>query len=164
MNILQDLGHDAQVVGKWLSKEFKSVEVDGDKIAIAITEGIQSALKSGVVTEVADVIEAVFPGVKNLPTEIVAGLNVLIPKILASELALQGLPANATPQDVLDFEQKVLAAFNVVSDKSKLYTTLAAQVYGLLLDYQKIVNPSFADKVNVVENAFKLYVADKAAA
>lgn len=150
-------------IEKFLSKFFKSVRTDADKIAIAITEGVQDALKSGVLTGVAAVLEGIFPGVKNLPTEIVAELDILIPKILASELALQGIPDNATPQDILDFENRVLTAFNVTSDKSKLYTTLAAQVYGLLQTYQALPNPTFADRVKVVEDAYKLYVADKAA-
>lgn len=150
-------------IGAWLAKAFKSVERDGDKIAIAITEGVQEALKSGVLTGIADVLEGIFPGVKNLPTEIVAELDKLIPKILASELALQGIPDNATPQDILDFENKVIAAFDVKSDNSKLWTTLAAQVYGLIQTYLALPNPTFADRVNVVEDAWKLYVADKAA-
>lgn len=158
MSIFSKIG---AAIGHFFSNLFKDIKTDGDKIAIAITEGIQTALKSGIVTDLASVISGIFPGVKNIPQDLVVLLNNYIPKLLASELALQGLPDNPTAQQLLDFENAVLAAFNVHDDKSKLWTSIAAGVYGLLLDYQKIPNPTFADKVKVVEAAYQLILSLK---
>lgn len=149
-------------IGAWFSKIFKSVQQDGDKIAIVITEDVQEALKSGVVDGLAGVISAVFPSVKNVPEEVVGYLKVLIPKLLASELAVEGLPADPTEADIQAFIQRVLAAFNVNNNNSKLWTTLASQVYGLLQTYINAPTQSFADLVKVVEQAYIDYVQDQA--
>lgn len=149
-----------QKVGAWLAKVFKSVKTDGAKIAVAITEDFQIALQSGIVKALADVISAVFPSVHNLPQQIVADLQILVPKILASELALQGLPDNPTEQDILDFEKRVLDAFNVHDQKSKLYTTLAAQIYGIIEKHASGTPWTFAELVAAVEEAYQDYVAD----
>ena len=147
----------------WLAKIFHSIKVDGAKIAVAITEDVQTFLKSGVAGALANVISAIFPNVKNLPAEIVEKLQVLIPKILSAELAVQGLPDNPTEQDILDFETRVLAAFGVHDQKSKLYTTLSAQVYDILKQYTGDGKLTFAELVASVEQAYQDYVADKAA-
>jgi len=109
-----------------MSKAFKSIRTDGAKIAIAITEALQAALKGGTVAAIADLVSGIFPNVKNLPQEIIADLDILLPKVLATELAIEGLPDNPTEQDILNFEKIVLAAFKVQDDKSKLWTVLSA--------------------------------------
>lgn len=150
-------------VGAWFAKVFKAVKTDGAKIAVAITEGIQGALKSGVVAALADLISGIFPGVKGLPQEIVADLNIWIPKILAAELAIEGLPDSPTEQDILAFENRVLAAFGVHDDKSKLYTVLASQIYGILKKHVDAGEAfTFASLVADVEEAYALYKQDVA--
>jgi hypothetical protein len=148
----------------WFAKLFKWAKVDAAKIAVAITEGVQTALKSGVVGALADAISAVFPNVKHLPQDVVDELQKWIPKVLAAELALQGLPDNPTEQDILDFENKVMAAFGVHDNKSKLYTTLGAQVYGILKKYSEGTSPTFAQLVLDLEEAYQDYLKDKAEA
>lgn len=151
-------------IGHWFSKTFKSVKTDGAKVAVAITEDIQTALKSGILKAVADVISTLFPSVHDLPAEIIAELQVVIPKVLAAELAVQGLPDHPTEQDIQDFEAKILQAFGVHDNKSKLYTTLAAQVYGIIKKHVDSGAPfTFASLVRDVEEAYEDYQSDKAA-
>lgn len=151
-----------KAIGAWFAKAFKSIKTDGAKIAVAITEGLQTALKSGVVAAIADLIGGIFPNVKNLPAEIVADLEKLLPKILAAELAVEGLPDSPTQQDIADFESRVLAAFGVTDNKSKLYSTLAAQIYGIIQSHVGAGSYTFAELVADVEQAYQDYVADKA--
>lgn len=147
----------------WVKKVFKHIKTDGDKIAIAITEDIKGALDSGVVGGLAKVVSAVFPSVGNLPAEVVTKLQDLIPKVLASELALQGIPDNATAAQILEFEDKILDAFKVSDQKSKLYSVLAAQIYGILESYSNGTDKTFAELLIKIEQAYQDYLADKAA-
>lgn len=146
----------------FFAKLFKWVKNDADKIAVAITEGVQTALKSGVVGALADAISAIFPNVKHVPQDVVDELAKQIPRILASELALQGLPDNPTPDQVLAFENAVLEAFGVHDNKSKLYTVLGAQILGILKKYSDGSTPTFASLVTDLEDAYQLYLQDKA--
>lgn len=150
-------------IWQWLGKVFSSVKKDAAKIAVAITEDVQSALKSGILGALADTISAIFPNVKHLPQDVVAEISNLAPKVLAAELAVQGLPDNPTEQDVLDFDKKILAAFELHDDKSKLYSVFTAQVYGILLKHVGKTGVTFADKLADVEEAYQDLQKDKAA-
>jgi hypothetical protein len=143
-------------IGDWFAKVFKSVKEDGDKIAIAITEDLQTAIKSGVAQDIANVISAVFPSVKNLPSEIIAELQKILPNILAAELALQGLPDNPTPTDLQNFANAILKAVNLDNDNSELWTSTAAKVLQILENYLALPNKTFAELVSAVEDAFQL--------
>lgn len=142
----------------WLKKAFTSIKTDGAKIAVVITQDLQDSLTSGIAEGLAKVVEAIFPSVHNLPEEIVADLKLIIPKVLTLELAVIGLPDNPTEQDIKDFEARILDAFNVHDDKSKLYTTLAAEVYGILERHQGN-SWTFAQLVAAVEEAYQDYIA-----
>jgi hypothetical protein len=142
----------------WLKKTFISIKTDGAKIAVVITQDLQDALSSGTADMIAKIIESVFPSVHNLPEVIVAELKVVVPKTLAVELAVSALPDNPTEQDIKDFEARILDAFNVHDDKSKLYTTLAADVYGILERHQGN-SWTFAQRVKAVEEAYQDYIA-----
>lgn len=147
-------------IGAWLKKVFTEGLQDADKIAISVTEGVKTALVDGIAGFIADVLDGLTKS--NIPTEIVTLLQNNISKILAVELAIQGLPANPTQQDILTFEQSVLAAFNVTSDKSKLYTTLAAQIYGIIqAQLGGQTKLTFAQLVVDVEQAYSDYVTDQ---
>jgi hypothetical protein len=149
-------------VGEWFAKEFSSTVQDADKIAIAITEATKQALNDGVLNFVAEIVDGLTKS--GVAEEIVTLVSAHIYQVLAVELAIQGLPANPTPADILTFEQAVLKAFGVTSDKSKLYTQLAAQIYGLI---QAQVNAhlsfTFADLVKAVEAAYQDYLQDQQA-
>jgi hypothetical protein len=148
-------------IGAFLSKVFKSVKTSGDQVAISITEGVKTALDTGIVDFLAQLMSAILPGVHDIPEEVVAAIKVAIPKVLAAELAVQGLPDNPTQDDILAFEQKVMAAFGVHDNKSKLYTTLAAQIYGII-EAHNGNSWTFAQLVIAVEKAYADYVADVA--
>lgn len=142
----------------WLKKTFTTIKTDGAKIAVAITADVQAALDSGTLDTVAKIIETVFPSVQHLPDAIVAELKIIIPKTLAIELAVIGLPDSPTEQDILDFEKRILEAFHLTDDKSKLYTTIAAVIYGILKRHigEKL---TFAQLVMDVEDAYQQYIA-----
>lgn len=143
-------------IKKFFGGGFKEI----DKIAIAVTEGVKTALVDGVADFVAQILDSLTKS--NVPEEIVTLLKNNIYKVLAVELAIQGIPDNPSQADILAFEQTVLKAFNVNSDNSKLYTTLAAQIYGLI---QAQVRPgekiTFAQIVQIVEQAYTDYVNDQ---
>lgn len=149
-------------IGAWLKKAFTSVEHSIAPIAVAITEGVQTALKNGTADFLANLVEAIFPQVHGIPEEVIATLKNTIPKVLAAELAIEGIPDSPTEADILAFEQKVLAAFGVHDNKSKLYTVMASQIYGDLQAYVKGPSHKFADVVKVIEQAFIQYKQDVA--
>lgn len=157
------LGKAAKTVGTDIADAVKFVEVSGDKIAMAVTEGVKTALVDGTLGFIAEVLDGLTKS--NIPTEIVTLIQNNIDKVLAVELAIEGLPVNPQASDILAFEQRVLAAFQVTSPGSKLYTTLAAQIYGII---QAQVNSgtafSFAQLVADVEQAYQDYLTDQQAA
>jgi len=148
-------------VGQWISKVWKSLKDNTDTVAIAITEEVQAGLKSGTLTSLAQIVEDVLPTSGKLPEQVVADLQVAVPKILAFELAVQGLPDNPTAADIQAFETNILTAFGLSNDHSKLWTTLAAQVYGIIkADVDSGVKYTFAQCVIDVESAYNAYVQD----
>lgn len=149
-------------IGSWLKKVFTSIERDVAPIAVAITEALQQSLKDGTAGFIAKMVETIFPQVHGLPEQVVAILQKTVPKVLAAELALEGIPANPTEADILAFEQKVLGAFAIADNKSKLYTTLASQIYGDIQTYIGGPSHKFADIVAMVEQAFQQYKDDVA--
>jgi len=147
-------------IGAWLGKAFKFIKNDADKVAIAITEAIKTGLDDGILPLLADII----PG--NVPKEVITLLEAWVPKILAIELGLQGLPDNPTVQQVIDFTNSIVQAVAKKSDlnKSQLWTTFAAQVFNLI-EAEINANPnhglSFAQIVKIVEEAYIDYSTDK---
>ena len=147
-------------IWNWLKKAFTYIEKDADKVAITLTEGLKTAMQSGVVGFIATALDGLTKS--NVPSEIVTFLSANINKVLAVELAIQGIPDNPTQADILAFEQAVLKAFNVTSDKSKLYTTLAAQIYGMLKAQADAGTQfTFAVLVQDVEAAYQSYLQDQ---
>lgn len=147
-------------IGAFLKKVFTTGLQDADKIAIAVTEGVKTALLDGALGFVADILDTLTKS--QIPTEIVSLIQANIYKVLAVELAIEGLPANPSQAQIQAFEEAVLNAFGLVSDKSKLYTTLAAQIYGII---QAQANSgtkfTFAQLVSDVEKAYTDYLADQ---
>ena len=149
-------------IWKWLGKLFKSIKDDADKVAMSITEGIKTSLKSGILPSVAAVVDKALH--TQLGAEIIALLYANINKILATELAIKGLPDNPTELDIIAFEKDVVAAIGVSQDNSKLWTTLSAQVYGIIETQVNNKTPlTFATLVTVVEEAWQDYQTDIAA-
>jgi len=148
-------------IGDFLKKIWKGIKDDSDSVAIAITEEIQAGLNSGTLASFAQIIEAIMPATGKLPEQIVAKLQVAVPKILAVELAIKHLPDNPTADDLKIFEQDILNAFGLLDDHSKLWTTLSAQVYGIIkADVDAGTRYTFAQCVIDVEKAWQYYQQD----
>jgi hypothetical protein len=148
-------------ITNFISKIWKSLTGSTDTAAIAITEGIQEALKNGTLTTITKIVEAVLPIGETLPAAIIAKLDVLIPQILSFELSIQGLSDNPTEVQIKAFEDEIIKAFGVSTDNSKLWTTLAAQVYIIIKsDVESGTKYTFAQAVIDVEKAYHAYVAD----
>ena len=73
------------------------------------------------------------------------------------------MPDNPTEQDILEFEQRILTAFGLHDNKSKLYTSLAAGIYGIIkADIDGGVKLTFAELVKDVQKSYLLYLKLKA--
>ncbi len=142
-----------------IKKFFNGELRKADDIAIVVTEGIKTALSSGAAGFLATVIDSLAKS--NVAEDVLKLIKTYLPKVLATELALKGLPENPTEDDILAFEQDILQAFGVTSNSSKLYTTLAAQVYGEIKNTVESTPGKFADWVAAVEAAYQDYIALK---
>lgn len=148
----------------WIAKLFRSIKDDAAKVAVAITEGIQTALKAGILTPIADILDATFK--TEIGEEVIAFLDANINKILAAELAVESLPDTPTPDDVTAFASRVSNAIagKDLTGTSKLWSTLAAQVTGIIETKVNNKEPlTFAVLVDAVEEAYQDYKADLAA-
>lgn len=147
----------------WLGKLFKSIKTDTAKVAVSITEAIQSSLKSGLLPLIADVVDSVFK--THIGEDVLAELNKLTPKILAIELGLVGLPDNPTAEDITAFANKVSEAIagKDLTGRSKLWTTLSAQI-AVMIENQVNNNTAlnWATVIADVEQAFQDYKQDLA--
>jgi len=146
----------------WFKNIFKNVIKHADQVAITVTEEIKNALNTGAAGFLAGLIDQLTKS--HIAENILKFLKDNITKVLAAELAVQGIPDNATPDDILKFETDVINAFGKIDNKSKLYTTLAAQIYGLIdttLKTTPETPPTFAEWVRVVESAYQDYLQDK---
>lgn len=146
----------------WFKDIFKNVIKHADVVAITVTEEIKDALNTGAAGFFASLIDKLTKS--HIAENIVDFLKTNIGKVLAVELAVQGLPDNPTSDDILKFETDILNAFGKISNTSKLYTTLAAQIYGLIdttLKNTPDTPPTFAEWVRVVEGSYQDYLLDK---
>ena len=154
MSILTWIGKAAQSIGKWFAKAFSNIQKDAAPAAVAIVEEIQTLLKSGVATFIESTLDTMLKS--GLPTQIANTIAAALPKILADLLAIEGLPASPTDVQLTAFSQAVLAAWGVNDNKSKLYTTLGAQIIGIIRA-NTIPGQSFtfAVLVNDLESAYQ---------
>jgi hypothetical protein len=145
----------------WFTKNFINHIQSAGHVAFVITETIKTLLANpitGFLTNIADTVTGT-----QIPTEIANAINAIIPKILAVELSIQGLPANPTPADIQAFENEILASFSVSNNNSKLYTVLAAQIYGVIQANIANGTTNFAGWVIAIEQIYTDYKADLAA-
>lgn len=146
---------------KWLAGVFVSHIVSAAHVAVTVTEAVKTLLANPMVGLLENIADAVTG--TNVPSHIADAINGIIPKILAIELSIEGLPADATEAQVLAFEQAILKAFNVTSNNSKLYTEIAAQVYGVIQTNISNGNTNFANWVTSIEQVYLDYQKDLAA-
>jgi hypothetical protein len=145
----------------WFTKVFVSHAVSADKVAVTITETLKTLLANPVTGFLLNMADAVTG--TQVPTNIANAINGIIPKILAVELGIEGLPANPTADQITAFENQVLSAFNVSSNNSKLYTEVGAQVYGIIQANITNGTTNFAGWVVAIETAYTDYKKDLAA-
>lgn len=141
-------------IWSWLEKEFKHITTDVDKIAIAVTQHIKDAVDSPAAGFIAGLIDGLTKSV--VATEIIGVTKLAASKALAIELAIQLPNGLSTEADLLVWEEKVLTAIGLHSDKSLLYTRVAATV---VRDIQAFTEDgtavSFAEAVKIVEDAYQ---------
>lgn len=113
---------------KWLKHALLNGEKKVIPIAIAVTEGIKTALDSGVLDFIGKFAETIFPQVHGLPEDLLKIIKENIIKILAAELAIKALEGIPTSDQIKEFESTVLNAFGLHDKKSKLYTEMAVQI------------------------------------
>jgi len=147
---------------KWLASKITSGVKTAAPIAVTITEAVKTILSNPVTGFLENIADSVTG--TNLPTALANDVIAIIHKVLAAELAIEGLPDNPTQAQVTTFEQAVLKAFNVSADNSRLYTVLGAQIYALVNTTATSGTPvTFAVLVADVEAAYQDYQADLAA-
>lgn len=163
MSIFTWIGKAASSIGSWFAKAFKNIQTDAAPVAVTIVEEIQTLLKSGVATFIENTVDALLKS--GVPTEIANAIGSALPKILANLLAIEGLPADPTDVQIAAFSQAVLGAWDVTDDKSRIYTTLGAQIIGIIrastVPGQKF---TFAVLAADLEEAYQDWQADQQAA
>lgn len=146
----------------WLYKQVAAGVKASAPAAIVITEAVKTILANPAAGFLESIIDAVTG--TTIATDAANRVSAIIPKILAAELAIVGLPDNPTQADILYFEQRVLSAFDVTSDNSRLYTVLGAEIYGIINTTVQSGKPiTFAVLVADVEQAYLDYKKDLAA-
>ena len=143
-------------IGSWFSKTFNNIKDDGAKVAVSIVQSVKLALDSGLVT----VLTQLIPG--DLDDKIVAVLQKAIPSILADLLALEGLPDNATPDQIQAF---ILSVTKSIGGKdwqaqSEFWTRLGVELFKEIqtdLDASTSGNLSFAQIVQLIEETYQEY-------
>lgn len=145
----------------WFKKNFIDHIQSSAHVAVTITEAIKAILANPITGTLENIADAVTG--TQIPTALANVINGAIPKILAVELSIEGLPANATPDQILAFEQAILKAFSVSSNNSKLYTVLSAQIYGIIQSNIANGTTNFAGWVVAIEQIYTDYKLDLSA-
>lgn len=158
--VFKALGSAATAVGHFFAGAFKWVETDGSKIALAIIEEIKTITDNPSTGFLVNLLDELTKS--NIPSEIIAQLKAKLPDALAVTLAIQGLPADPTEQDIEDLEKRILDAFGVTADKSQFYSTLGAKIISIIrANTMPGQTFTFATLVNDLETAYQAYLAAK---
>ncbi len=151
------LGSILKAIGHWFSKAFNNIKHDAAPVAVAITQYLKTALDSGLLKTIADLI----PG--DIGKEVLAVLQNAVPKALAIELGLEGIPDNATPDQIQAFILSVEKAIGGKSwqEKSEFWTKFSVNIYNTIQtdinnspDHASI---SFAQIVELIEETYQAY-------
>lgn len=147
----------------WIGNIFKSGKAWIGSVAVHITEQVKTALASQTALTVENFIDDALHS--KIAVDTAAAINAAIPKVLAVELGIAGLPDNPTEAQVLAFENSVYTAVTGLAPlgKSKLYTVLGSQIYAIISAQEKTgADMTFADIVKDVEAALQDYRQDLA--
>lgn len=158
------LGTFLHKVGAWFKKVFADVQTSIAPIAVTITEGLKTALDSGVLPAIVKLIP---DGIGDaVSAYLTANGDAILAKALAIELGIEGLPANATEAQIQTFTTSVITALAGSSAlaKSKLWSTIAYQFYDLVaqaLAESTTSSLSYAQIVALIEKAYQDYLSDQ---
>jgi hypothetical protein len=147
----------------WLSRTFRSFKTDSAKVAVAITEGLQTSIRLGTLSTIAHTVSWIMPRAGKLPPAVIEQLEKAFQSILAIELGIEGPRDHSSEEEFQDFGDRVMMAFNTRDDNSKLWTTLAAQIYNVIKRHVGQPAIAFSQSVSDVEKAYQDLKADQAA-
>lgn len=140
----------------WLKKEFTDVEVSIAPVVVTVAQHVKQAIDNGELGFLATAISGLTGS--PIPVEVVGILKVQLPRVIATALAIEGLPSNgATEDDIKAFEQRIIDAWALPQTyKSKVITLVAADLYGQI---DAFVNSgeqkTFAQWVGFIEDTYQ---------
>lgn len=163
MSLLSWLGTAFSNATKWLKKAEIDIKHDAAKLAVVLTEEVKPLLEGVIGIAIAALVDNIFS------THVAEDVRLLIVKeiniTLAAELALEGLPADATPEQVESFAASLVKMYAGVDvkGKTKLFSTLTAQVISIVEEFEnKNTSLTFALAIGMSEKAFQAYKKDLA--
>lgn len=132
MSIISAIGKAVSSAAKWVGAGFRTIKQDGAKIGVSILEGYKTDVENGVIPCIATIIDVIFS--THVAADVVAGLNKEVPKLLAGALLVEGLPDNATPDQLEAFNNAAYTAFTGLpaNAKSRFYATFSADIYAFV--------------------------------
>lgn len=155
------LGTAAKAVGHFFADAWAWEQKDGAKLAVAIVQETKTILTSNAAGMVASIADGLLH--TQIPTEILEAVKAGLPNAMAIAAGIQGLGPQPTDAEILDLEQRVLAAFNASDDNSRFYTVLGTEVLRIIRKYtQPGVVFNFFDFSNDLQTAYKTFEAAKA--
>jgi hypothetical protein len=153
---------DVSVVGTDVDDVFKDVQLVFLPEMIVITQDLNVALNSGLVT---DVVDALSPELGGVPADILTIAKNAIPKVLETELGLQALGTAPTAAAEAAWASDAIEAFEGATAlaKTKIYSTLATT---LISDVNagKAENATWVQWINIGQTAVEQVQAAIAAA
>lgn len=150
--------HPLKWIRGWrLDKALHSVKDNIAPVAVSITQTIKTFTEGQLAPSFAAVIDASLG--THLASDALALVKNNIYRVLAAELAIEGLPDNPTDADILAFEQAIFKAITNPEAKSKFWTVFSADTYGIIKSYLDTGadNLTFAQIVELVEKEYQAY-------
>jgi hypothetical protein len=151
-----------KTIDAWLARTFQTNKTDSAKVAVAITEGLQTSIKLGIVSTVAHTVGWILPRTVKISQKVIVELDEILPATLAAELNIEPPLDHTSKEDFQDFGEEVITAFNVRDDYSKLWTVLACRIDAALQRDAGQPSVPFSRLVIEVEKAYQELKADQA--
>lgn len=152
----------------WFEKVFDEAELKVNRVVVSILQAVQGLEDSGVLPFIAKILDK---ATGHLSTEINEGVKKAVTAGLVTELAIAGLPANPTEQDIKDFDSRVISAFAgkkaAQSMPGQVVSQLGAQLYNIIHTSigQAVGKPlTCAVIITDIEQGFQDFLQDEASA
>lgn len=146
-----------------LDKFFHNFKDNAAKVAVSITEQVKTLSEGELVQGIAAILDQALKS--HVASDVLNIIHSATLTALSVELAITALPDNPTQADILAWEQNVYKAIAGKDPygKSKLWTTFASQVYGIIqAQTQQPGTLTYAKVIEEIEKAYQLYLQDKA--